>query len=95
MLAKQLAINATITDRVPPRSVIERFYAVTAEKGSTFVACDILTLGVQLDIIATTVPGVTRIAEQVVHLVRLSICEAELRQRDVDVRVLPPLRVEI
>src|SRR6267378_3340384 len=50
---------------------------------------------IELDVIAPPVPGITRIIEQIVHLIWLAFTVTEQFDWHVDHRVLPAIRIEI
>src|SRR5438093_4743362 len=54
-----------------------------------------LNFRIELDVISATAPGVTRVAQQIVHLIHVTLHFPELINRYIDIRTLFAVRVEI
>jgi hypothetical protein len=54
-----------------------------------------LNFGIELDVIAAAAPDITRIAEQIVHLIDVALHVPEPINRHIDERMLFAMRIEI
>ena len=54
-----------------------------------------LNFRIELDVIAAAAPDITRVAEQIVHLIDVALHLPELINRYIDERMLSAMRIEI